>query len=101
MGEALCGGPPAWRGRDPTPYLNAATPSLPCGLESKHNQEREGRTAKIHSDLQEEEYLRAELHSEHRRKGVKHAASSGGGTGRCQSPGHVVGRGRLGTAIWP
>ena len=77
MGEALCGGPrPGGAG---ILLLTLTRPPHPCRVALKASiTKREGRTAKIHSDLQEEEYLRAELHSEHRRKGVKHAVSSGG-----------------------
>ena len=61
-----------WPGgdRDPAPYLNKDTPSLQYCLGSKRGQGREGRPAEIHSDLQEEECLRAELHCEHRCKDV-------------------------------
>ena len=61
-----------WPGgdRDPAPYLNMDTPSLQCCLGSKRGQGWEGRLAEIHSDLQEEECLRAELHCEHRCKDV-------------------------------
>lgn len=97
MGEALSGGPPAWRGRDPSPYLNMDTPSLQCRLGSKRGQGREGRTAEIHSDLQEEEYLRAELHSEHRCKDVKTRSKCRGRVLAIvmDRRGHVVGWDRL------
>lgn len=103
VGEALYGGPPVWRGGDIAPYLNMATHSLQCHLESKRDQGREGGAAKIHSDLQEEEYLRAELRSEHRCKDVKKDSEFRGRVPVIVKDirGHEVGWGRLGTAMGP
>lgn len=61
-----------WPGGAGILLLTLMPPPHPCSVALKASvTKREGRTAKIHSDLQEEEYLRAELHSEHRCKDVK------------------------------